>query len=70
MLKAFFSFLENLIHYFVFVGPIGSILTNTIGCRLTTIIGAIIASIGFILSCFVDSIYLLYVTIGIICGKY
>lgn len=49
-------------------GPIGSTLTNRYGCRWTTLIGAFIASIGFVLSFFATSIYMLYVTIGCIVG--
>ena len=49
-------------------GPIASIFTNRYGCRNTTILGSIIASVGFILSFFVKSFYVLYFTIGIIVG--
>ena len=49
-------------------GPVASALTNRYGCRKTTIVGGIIAAIGFILSSFVDSIELLCFTFGIISG--
>jgi MFS family permease len=49
-------------------GPIGSTLTNRYGCRWTTLIGSFIAAIGFALSFFATSIYMLYVTIGCIVG--
>jgi MFS family permease len=42
--------------------------TNKLGCRLTTIIGSLIASLGFILSYFATSIWYLYITIGLIVG--
>ncbi|KAJ8309968.1 hypothetical protein KUTeg_011833 [Tegillarca granosa] len=50
------------------VGPLASALTNRYGCRKVTIIGAVIASIGFILSLFAPNIYYLYVTFGILSG--
>lgn len=42
--------------------------TNKFGCRLTTILGSLIASLGFVLSYFATSIYFLYITIGLIVG--
>lgn len=49
-------------------GPLASVLTNKFGCRLTTIIGSLIAFFGFFLSCFVKRFFYLYFTIGIIVG--
>lgn len=49
-------------------GPIASIFTNKYGCRTTTIIGAVIASFGFVLSYFITSFYYLYFTVGIVVG--
>lgn len=51
-------------------GPVASMFTNRYGCRITTIIGSIIASFGFVLSYFVTSFYYLYFTIGIVVGKF
>ncbi|KAK3095274.1 hypothetical protein FSP39_012542 [Pinctada imbricata] len=50
------------------VGPIASALTNRYGCRKVTIIGALIASSGFILSLFAPNIYYLYFSFGILSG--
>ena len=50
-------------------GPISSIITNKYGCRITIIIGSIVAALGFFLSSFVKSFYLLYITIGVIAGN-
>jgi len=49
-------------------GPIASMLTNRFGCRNTTIIGTLIAFIGFIISIFAKKIFFLYITIGVIVG--
>ncbi|OWF56683.1 monocarboxylate transporter 7-like [Mizuhopecten yessoensis] len=50
------------------VGPIASALTNRYGCRVVTIAGALIASLGFILSLFAPNIYYLYFSFGIMSG--
>lgn len=49
-------------------GPISSMFTNRFGCRMTTIIGSLIASLGFVMSYFVTSFYYLYFTVGIVVG--
>ena len=49
-------------------GPIASALTNRYGCRRTTILGGLIAGMGFISSSFADSIELLCFTFGIVAG--
>ncbi|CAD5229360.1 unnamed protein product [Bursaphelenchus okinawaensis] len=49
-------------------GPIASAVCNRIGCRLTTIIGAIIASIGCASSYFAYSMNYLLVSVGIVMG--
>jgi MCP family monocarboxylic acid transporter-like MFS transporter 9 len=51
-------------------GPIASILTNKYGCRLTTIIGSFVAALGFVLSFFVKKFFFLYLTIGVVVGKF
>ena len=49
-------------------GPIASAVTNRYGCRVTTIAGSIIATIGFVTSSQVHSIEMLCFTFGIIAG--
>uniref|UniRef100_A0A914Y7S3 Major facilitator superfamily (MFS) profile domain-containing protein n=1 Tax=Panagrolaimus superbus TaxID=310955 RepID=A0A914Y7S3_9BILA len=49
-------------------GPLASAVCNRIGCRLTTIIGAIIASIGCATSYYADSMLYLCGSVGIIMG--
>lgn len=49
-------------------GPIASFLTDRYGCRCVTVVGSIMASAGFILSAFTDSIEMLYFTFGILAG--
>lgn len=52
----------------LFSGPIASIFTNKYGCKMTTIIGAVIASFGFFISFFVRNIFMLYFSIGVVAG--
>lgn len=49
-------------------GPIASFLTDRYGCRKVTIIGSILASIGFFVSSFTDSVEMLFFTFGIFAG--
>lgn len=49
-------------------GPIASILTDRFGCRRVSIFGAILASLGFVISSFTDSIEVLFLTFGVISG--
>ncbi|CAG2107617.1 unnamed protein product, partial [Medioppia subpectinata] len=48
--------------------PIASALTNKYGCRAITIVGAILASIGFVTSLIAPNVITLYFTIGICTG--
>ena len=65
------SFVHSLLPAVTYMsGPIASIFTNKYGCRATTIIGAFIAFLGFFLSFFVRNFYLLYITIGLIAGRF
>ncbi|CAG4975848.1 unnamed protein product [Colias eurytheme] len=49
-------------------GPIASFLTDRYGCRRMTIFGSILASIGFVISAFVDNMETLFLTFGIMAG--
>lgn len=49
-------------------GPIASAVSNKIGCRLTTIGGALIASAGCALSYFATSLAFLTFSVGIVMG--
>ena len=49
-------------------GPIASAFTNHFGCRVTTIVGAVIAAIGFVLSSVTDSVGQLCFTLGVVAG--
>ena len=55
---------------FLVTGPLASALTNRYGCRKVTVVGAVIASLGFMLSLFAPNIYYLYFSFGILSGKY
>ncbi|KAL8616129.1 hypothetical protein ACOMHN_066616 [Nucella lapillus] len=50
------------------VGPIVSALTNRWGCKKVTMVGSVVATIGFILSVFAPTVEILIVTYGIIGG--
>ncbi|CAC5399656.1 Monocarboxylate transporter 14,Monocarboxylate transporter 9 [Mytilus coruscus] len=50
------------------VGPITGALTNRFGCRLVCIMGALVSATGFVLSCFANSVYNLYCSLGILTG--
>jgi Major Facilitator Superfamily len=49
-------------------GPIASYLTDRYGCRKVTIVGSIMASIGFLLSSMANSMEMLFITFGVIAG--
>ena len=51
-------------------GPIASSLTNRFGCRVVTIIGALIAAVGLASSAAATSIISLYITVGLITGTF
>lgn len=50
------------------VGPVVSVLSEKYGCRKVTIAGAVISSVGFVLSTQATSIEMLIVTYGVIGG--
>ncbi|XP_041373564.1 uncharacterized protein LOC121386626 [Gigantopelta aegis] len=50
------------------VGPIASALTNRYGCRVISIVGSLVAGVGFMLSLFAPNIYYLYISFGIMAG--
>ncbi|XP_013393838.1 monocarboxylate transporter 12 [Lingula anatina] len=49
-------------------GPVASAFTSKYGCRVTTIAGAALAAVGFIVSIFSPNLYMLYFTFGIVGG--
>lgn len=49
-------------------GPVSSALTDRYGCRKTTIIGALLATLGFLLSSITYRLELLYLTFGLLSG--
>ncbi|KAI5652167.1 major facilitator superfamily domain-containing protein [Phthorimaea operculella] len=49
-------------------GPIASFLTDRYGCRRMTIVGSILAALGFVISAFVDNMETLFLTFGIMAG--
>lgn len=50
------------------VGPLASALTNLYGCRVVTIVGAVICAAGFILSVFAPNLVFLYFSSGTLAG--
>lgn len=53
---------------YAIIGPIASILVNKYGCRLVTMVGAVITSTGFILSIFSPNVEIMIVTYGLMGG--
>lgn len=49
-------------------GPIISNMVDRYGCRVMTIVGGVIAAIGFVLSAMSNSVEMLYLTFGLISG--
>lgn len=49
-------------------GPVGSALVDRYGCRVMTMIGGLIAGIGFVLAAFANTIVEMYLTFGVIAG--
>lgn len=49
-------------------GPIASFLTDRYGCRKVTMVGSVLASIGFIVSSLANSMEVLFLTFGVLAG--
>ncbi|XP_076664061.1 uncharacterized protein LOC143366675 isoform X2 [Andrena cerasifolii] len=49
-------------------GPVMSALVDRYGCRSMTIVGGLISGLGFVLSCFSNTIEVMYLTFGVIAG--
>lgn len=49
-------------------GPLASAVCNKYGCRITTIIGAGVAFVGCLLSCFATEIWHFVISVGVIMG--
>ncbi len=50
------------------VGPIASSVTNRFGCRVSTVVGAVLAAIGFGVSAAAPNIAFLYASVGLCAG--
>lgn len=53
---------------FFSVGPLGSALVDKYGCRSMTILGGLVCTIGLVLSSYVKTLGLMYLTFGVIGG--
>uniref|UniRef100_A0A915HLS0 Major facilitator superfamily (MFS) profile domain-containing protein n=1 Tax=Romanomermis culicivorax TaxID=13658 RepID=A0A915HLS0_ROMCU len=51
---------------YLLVGPVVSAVANIFGCRMTAIIGAVMAAAGFLFSMFANNIWFLYLSFGIL----
>ncbi|KAH1016120.1 hypothetical protein HUJ04_007392 [Dendroctonus ponderosae] len=49
-------------------GPLGSAMVDKYGCKYMTILGSLICTTGFVISAYVKSIWMLYITFGFIGG--
>jgi MFS family permease len=53
-----------------FSGPVSSILANRFSHRTVVIVGSISGAVGMAMSAFANSVYFLYISFGIIGGRY
>ena len=51
-------------------GPIASILESKFGCRVVTILGTFVCAFGFFISIWAPSVQFMYISFGVIGGKY
>ncbi|XP_066592507.1 uncharacterized protein [Prorops nasuta] len=49
-------------------GPVMSALVDRYGCRNMTIVGGLVSGLGFVLSCFSNTIEVMYLTFGVVAG--
>lgn len=54
---------------YLLIGPFASILANIYGCNKVAILGAFLASLGFLLSAVAQYQFILFLTFGIIAGS-
>ena len=67
--KAVTSFAVSMFHAVpLLVGPVASALTDRYGCRNMTILGSVLASLGYFLSSFAPSLEVIYFTCGVVAG--
>ena len=62
------TYLRSIFNGSYFSGPIASYFTNRYGCRLVTIAGTVLAAAGMALSTVATSIFVLYLTVGVLTG--
>ena len=51
------------------VAPLASVACAKVGTRVTSIVGAVLVSGGFLMSIFADSVTFLYISMGVIVGE-
>lgn len=49
-------------------GPLAGAVTSRYGCRTATILGGLMAGVGYVLSFFATEIWMLYITLGLMAG--
>lgn len=52
------------------LGPLCSVCVNRFGCRPVMLVGGLFASMGMVIASFCTSIVQIYLTAGVITGKY
>lgn len=62
-------FKDNSLYFITTIGPLIAALCNRFGCRLVCIAGALLYSMGFIISAFATNFALLYISLGIFTGS-
>jgi len=52
------------------LGPLASVACAKLGNRVTSIVGALLVSAGFLSSIFATSVIYLYISMGLVVGEY
>ncbi|KAJ8258782.1 hypothetical protein COCON_G00177940 [Conger conger] len=50
------------------LGPLAAVACGTLGCRITSVVGAVLVSAGFLISMLATSVVFLYISLGVVVG--
>lgn len=66
--KGAVALIGSLLGFKVLIGPIASVIINRFGCRVTCVLGSLVAAFGLALSSFSSSLEMMMITFGVIGG--
>lgn len=55
---------------FLFAGPLSSVVSNNFSCRTSVMAGGALMCVGMFVSSMANSLELLFVSFGLVAGKY